>query len=106
MRVRLSKREQETIILFNEEDKEATCYTCNKSLARKLDDLSAQSSAITRVREDKHGRTYTFPKKWLRVKMPRVLSEEQRLKLSEEAKRRFGKAKEGGEMHGKADDQR
>ena len=89
MSVKLTKREMETIILFNEEDKEATCYTCNKSLARKLDDLSAQSSAITRVREDKHGRTYTFPKKWLRVKMPRVISEEERQKMRERARERF-----------------
>lgn len=86
MSVKLTKREMETIILFNEEDKEATCYTCNKRLTRKLDDLSAQSPSVKLVREDLHGRTYTFPKKWVRVQMPRVISEEERLKMRERVK--------------------
>lgn len=87
MPTRLTKFEQETIILFNEEDTFATCYTHNKSLMRKLRDLSAKSKAVTLQSEDERSQTYKFPKKWIRVQMPRVLTEEERQKLSERAKR-------------------
>lgn len=87
MPTRLTKFEQETIILFNEEDTFATCYTHNKSLMRKLCDLSAKSKAVTLQSEDERSQTYKFPKKWIRVQMPRVLTEEERQKLSERAKR-------------------
>ena len=75
MPTRLTKYEMETIIIFNEEDSFATCYTHNKSLMRKLRDLSAKSKAVTLQSEDERSQT------------PRVLTEEERQKLSERAKR-------------------
>lgn len=79
----LTLEEKETIILFNEADDTASCDTCNRKLINKLDDLCKRSGAITVTRQDKHGKTYTFPKKWIRVQMPVVFSEEQRQKMAE-----------------------
>lgn len=93
--IKLTKQEQETIILYNEAESEATCYTHNKSLMRKLDEIRSKSSSLQLISEDEHSRTYTFPKRWVKVQMPRVLTEEQRQKLSDRAKRNLGKAKEG-----------
>lgn len=89
MPTRLTKYEMETIIIFNEEEKEARCYTCNKSLMNRLDDFCSKSSEITRVAEDEHGQTYVMPKKWIKVRMPKEISEEERQKMRERARERF-----------------
>lgn len=89
--MRLTKYEMETIIRFNEEEAEAVCDTCNKSLMRRLDGLSEKSSTVTVVSASEYSRTYKFPKRWIRVQMPRVLTEEERQKLSERARLNFGK---------------
>ena len=40
-------------------------------------------------------REYTFPKKWIKVRAPKELSEEQRENMAKRARERFGFAKEG-----------
>ena len=87
--MKLSKLEQETIIIFNEQEDTATIDTCNRAVIRQLDDLRQKSSSVVCVSEDEYGKGYTFPKKWVKVRTPRQYSEEQRLKMAERAKRNF-----------------
>lgn len=89
----LSKYEQETIINYNQEEKTATIYTCDRSLISKLNKLSEKDSTIIETNGDEYSRTYTLPKKYISVKIPRQLSEEQRHKLAERAKLNFGGTK-------------
>lgn len=86
----LTKYEQETIINYNQEEKLASCYTMDPALIRKLDKMCDLSSEITVSKSTDNCKTYTFPKKWLRVKMPRQLSEETREKLAKRARTNFG----------------
>lgn len=87
--MQLTKLEQETIILFNEEDSTAEVDTCNRALIKRLDDFSTKSADVTCVGEDEHGKRYVLPKKWVKVRMPKQYSEEQRLKMAELARERF-----------------
>lgn len=79
----LTNEERETIILFNEADKTATCDTCNPSLIRKLDKLCLEYEEISVVRQDEYGKVYKFPKKWVKVNASVRLSDEQRQKMAE-----------------------
>ena len=85
----LTKWEMETIINFNDAEKTAEVYTCNKALMKKLDNLCIRSKEITLKKEDKQSKTYIFPKKWVKITLPRTLSDETRKKLSENARKRF-----------------
>lgn len=82
----LSKLEQETIILFNEEESTAEIDTCNKALINRLDGFCNKSADIVCTGSDEHGKRYILPKKWVKVNMPRQISEETRAKYSALAK--------------------
>jgi len=86
----LSKYEKETIIYFNDAEDEAIIYTCNNSLKNKLDKFCEKSSEIIVIKEDEFSKEYKIPKKWIKVKMPRQLSEKQRTELIKRAKENFG----------------
>jgi len=80
---KLSLLEQETIILFNREEKEADVYTHEPRLKKKLDKLCKTSPDVFVKREDNGagGITYTLPKKLISIRTPRakkVLSEEEK----------------------------
>ena len=81
----LSKYEQETIILFNEAEKTATIETCNKGLQNRLDGFCSKSPDIYRTNSTEPFKKYVCPKRWVKVRMPRQLSDEQRQKLKERA---------------------
>ena len=85
----LTNYERETIITYNEADKTAQVYTCNNALIRKLDNLCAESKEFLIVREDEYSKTYELPKKYVSIRAPYKMSEEQRKKLSERAKEQF-----------------
>lgn len=91
--MKLSKLEQETIFAYNQEEKTATVYTCDKALIRRLDKLCLLNTEITATKTDDVSKTYLFPKKWIKVKTPRKLSEENRAKLKENALKNLGGAK-------------
>ncbi|MBR3554241.1 MAG: hypothetical protein IKN72_12770 [Clostridia bacterium] len=76
----LSKEEQETIIIFNEAEPSAVVETCNKKLRHKLMDYHAKSTSVIEQRSDDISARYVIPKSWVKVQMPRQLSEEQRQK--------------------------
>lgn len=88
----LSKYECETVINYNDESKEATVYTCNKSMKNRLTKLSEKFPDVFKLQsEDEHSKTYTFPKNLISIRAPKVLTEEQRLKMQEQARRNLGK---------------
>ncbi len=89
--MKLTKCEQETIVNYNQEDDMAHCYTYDKALIHRLDKLCQKSTSIIVVREGEGFREYIFPKKWVRVKMPRQLSEENRQKAAERARQNFSR---------------
>jgi thiamine monophosphate kinase len=88
--VKLSKYEQETIINYNQEEDYAYCYTFDPKLIRKLDNLCSKSSTITVEKEGNGCKEYKFPKKWVKVNFPRVVSEKMKQDLAERARKNFG----------------
>ena len=86
----LTKSELETTINYNQDDKTATCYTCDMALIRRLDKLCDVSSEIAVSKTDDYSKTYIFPKKWVKIKKPRELSDEKRAELAERARKNFG----------------
>lgn len=82
----LSNYERETVILYNQEEPHATCNTYDRSLIRRLDALVQENEAITVLREGDGWKEYQFPRKWVKVRAPRKLSDEQRQELAERMK--------------------
>lgn len=78
----LTKYEQETIILYNNEEKTATISTCDRSLIRKLDRRLADYSEIQRTKSGEDFAEYILPKKWIKISFPRQLTDEQRAEMS------------------------
>ena len=88
---RPSPEERETIIRFNEANPYASVYTFNPALIRKLDKLvEDRASEMTCIDAENingvQARGYAVPKKWVKVNASRILSEEERARLSERGK--------------------
>lgn len=77
---RLTKLEQETIILFNEGEAAASVYTHNAALQRILLELCRTHPAQAHQTEKNRQGVLTFeiPKKWVKISPPRALSEAQK----------------------------
>lgn len=90
IQIRRSRLEQETIFLFNEEEKTASVYTFNKTLQRKLQTLAAERPEECYLEQPQNALDgaveYIIPKKWIKIRASRILSEEQKAELSERAK--------------------
>ena len=77
--MRLTKYEKETIILMNAGDKEATVYTADRTVMRRLDALVKKYPESYRiVSVDDLSKTYVMPKIYVSYRKPRNLSETQR----------------------------
>ena len=87
----LTREETETNINYNDAEDMAQVYTCNKALIRRIEKMMQNTSTIIEERRDECSRTYLIPKKYIKVQIPRFLTEEKRKELSERAKRNFGK---------------
>lgn len=89
----ISRIEQETVIIFNEEEKTASVYTNNGKLKRKLYGLREQrGDEVQDVSEDSRGGvTFIVPKKWIKVNPSVILTEAQRQERAERARARFSK---------------
>lgn len=72
------KIEMETIINYDQELSYATCYTWDKALMRRLDRLVQNHSEFTVLSKGDGWKEYSFPKKYVTVKIPRQLSEKNR----------------------------
>lgn len=94
--MKLSNLEKETIILWNEAEREAEIYTHTPALQKQLRDLCGQHPEQVRLtREGPHGSiTVRLPKKWLRVMPPRILSPAQREVLEKMNAKRWGTVNE------------
>lgn len=81
--MKLSNIEKETTANFNEAERTASIYTHNEALKRQLLELCQTYPEQVRqtAANDWGGLTFELPKKWLKVKPPRVLSPAQRAVL-------------------------
>lgn len=88
----LTSYEQETIINFNEEEKTAAVYTYNKAIIKMLDKLSLDYPNMFKlIRIDKYGKhiskSYEIPKKYVKIKKPKILSDAQKILAMDKAKK-------------------
>ena len=91
---RLTNREKETIIIFDEDEKLARIETFNGRLIRRLTELSGSREDCRKVSgPDEYGAyRFEFPAKWLKVNAPRELSEAQRAVIDKMQKARADKS--------------
>ncbi len=81
--MKLSRYEQEVVILLNVEEGVATVYSANPAWIRKMDALVKEFPDVFRVtRQTEISKTYELPKKLVRVAKPRELSLAQRENLA------------------------
>jgi len=88
---KLTKWEQETIFNFNEDEKEASVYTYNKALIRRLDGFCEKFPDQFKLDKEswygKHlSKTYILPKKYVSIRKPTILSDAQKIASAEKAK--------------------
>ena len=79
----LTKYEQETIINYNQAEKNCSVYTHDAALIRKIDKLIENGEEITVIKSGDGVREYSFTKKAIKVRFPRKLSDEKRAELTE-----------------------
>lgn len=81
--MKLTNVEKETIISFSEAGRTANVYTHNEALKHQLLELCRTHPDEVRqtAANDWGGLTFELPKKWLRVKPPRVPTPAQRAVL-------------------------
>lgn len=86
--MKLSLYEQETVINYNREDKNATVYTRDPAVMRKLDQLVISFPEVYKcIGETDIDKTYEMPKSAITYRKPRRLSEEQRQAARERLER-------------------
>lgn len=78
----VTRYEQETIINYNQEEKTASVYTHDPSLMRKLDAAIENGETVILKREGDGWKEYEIPKKFVKVRFPRKLSDEQREEMA------------------------
>ena len=75
----LKRIEQETIINFNASENEATVYTSDKAVIRRLDALvTAYPEVYKCTKATDIDKTYSMPKKYVGYCKPRKISEKRR----------------------------
>lgn len=89
--MKLTKREKETIIVYNEEEATASIVTYNERLLNKLSKLESISDDCCRRQTGNNSMEYVIPKSWVKINMPRQYSEEQRREMAERARKNLAK---------------
>ncbi len=89
----LSKYEKETIINFNQLEKNASVYTCDEGWIKYLDGLCKKDSRVIVDSKDEYSKTYLLSKKAIKIILPRLLSEPERQKRAVQLKSNLAKAK-------------
>lgn len=82
----LTLEEQETIFLYNQKNKTCDVSTSDRALIRKLDAIVNDNSEAVKVTSREGYAEYTIPKKWIKVRPPRKMSDEQKALASERMK--------------------
>ena len=92
--IRMSPTEKETIIVFNEGESQAECFTYNRKLTSRLKKLcESHSGEIEHIRDNGvGGLTFAFPKAWVRVNPKRRVSDKQRAAAARNLARAAGAA--------------
>ena len=80
------------VININEAERKASIFTYNDALKKQLAALCESYPEQVRRTEDNGcgGETYELPKKWLKIKPPRILSAAQREVVEQMNKKRWG----------------
>ena len=85
--MKLTRYEQETVINFNAEEADATVYTRDKTVMRKLDALVTEFPDVVRcIGETDIDKTYVVPKNRIKYRKPRRISEAKREQAREAMK--------------------
>jgi hypothetical protein len=83
----LTRYEQETVINYNAGEEDASVYTRDRAVMRKLDALVIEFPEVYRcIKQTDIDKTYLIPKSYVSYRKPRRLSEEQRAQASERMK--------------------
>ncbi len=83
----LTRYEQETIINFNVAETDAVVYTRDKSVIKKLDALVNECPDVYRcIAETDIDKTYLMPKKYIKYRKPRRISEKVKEQRREQMK--------------------
>lgn len=83
----MTRLEQETIILFNEEETTAEVYTHNRKLIRTLDKFCKEfPDNFKEIMKDENSKTYIVPKQYVTINKPRVLTQKQKEEQAERAR--------------------
>ena len=87
--MKLTKYEKETIVLFNEGEREASVYTHNADLKRRLSSFAEKYPDLCRLERSTSGGsvTYLLDKSRLSIRLLPPYSEERRKAASEYAKK-------------------
>ena len=76
--MKLSRYEQEVVIILNADENETTVYTANPVWIRKMDKLCKELPEVIRLKSwTEVSKTYVLPKNLIRIGKPRTLSEAQ-----------------------------
>lgn len=77
----------ETIINFNAEEKTANCFTLDKTMKRRWEKLiEERPEEVNVIQRSDDLLEIEVPKKWVKVKPPRKVSDEQKAAASERLK--------------------
>ena len=87
------KLERETTIVFNEAEDEAMVWSASPSFHRKMQKLAIEPYKTATRERGEQSCWYHIPRVWVRISRPiqRQLTEEQRQKMAETARRVFSK---------------
>ena len=76
--------EKETVINFNNAEQNASCYTLNTPKRQMLLNLAEEYPDDVKIISKRDDMVeVTFPKKWVKIRPPRKLTEEQRVNAAE-----------------------
>ena len=86
--MKLTREEMETIITFNEIDGAADIETFNSRIKRDIAKAAENYPQDVTIHDNGDGSIRAIlPKKWVKIRAPRVLTDEQRAEIAERFKR-------------------
>ena len=86
--MKLTAEEKETIISFNEAEKTADVEAFNSRTIREIRKAAEMYPDEVTITENSDGSIRAvFPRKWVKIRAPRLLTDEQRAEMSERGKK-------------------
>lgn len=86
--MKLTAEEKETIISFNEADGTADIEVFSARILREIRKAAEMYPDEVTIKESSEGAyLVTLPKKWIKVRAPRVLTDEQRAEIAQRFKK-------------------